>query len=156
MKIAVVGIDFPLGKKNLSDDRLDKLKDLFHSPKVTFIQIEFQDSTHTKDVDGILCEKCAKLELILQDLEIVESRLNDEQNKDLFSRAKEALEKEIILSEVLGKMADDGKVIYGYEFEGKWLECGNKLNWLKSNLYLCLKNQEFGKDLKKILEEESL
>ena len=100
MKIAVVGIDFPLGKKNLSDDRLDKLKELFHSPKVTLIQIEFQDSTHTKDADAILCEKSAKLDLILQDLEIVESRLSDEQNKDLFSRAKAALEKEIILSDI--------------------------------------------------------
>jgi ribosome-binding ATPase YchF (GTP1/OBG family) len=100
MKIAVVGIDFPLGKKNLSDDRLDKLKELFHSPKVTFIQIEFQDSTHTKDADAILCEKSAKLDLILQDLEIIENRIIEEQNKDLFLRAKEALEKEIILNEV--------------------------------------------------------
>jgi len=100
MKIAVVGIDFPLGKKNISDDRLDKLKDLFHSPKVTFIQIEFQDSTHTKDADAILCEKSAKLDLILQDLEIIENRIIEEQNKDLFLRCKQALEKEIILNEV--------------------------------------------------------
>ena len=95
-----MGIDFPLGKKNLSDDRLDKLKELFHSPKVTLIQIEFQDSTHTKDADAILCEKSAKLDLILQDLEIIENRIIEEQNKDLFLRCKQALEKEIILNEV--------------------------------------------------------
>lgn len=100
MKIAVLGIDFPLGKKNLSDDRLDKLKDIFHSPKVSYIQINFEDSTHIKDADGILCDKDTKLDLILEDLEIIENRIAEEQNKDLFLRAKEALEKEIILSEV--------------------------------------------------------
>lgn len=100
MKIAVLGIDFPLGKKNLSDDRLDKLKDIFHSPKVTFIQMDFKDSTHIKDADGVLCDKDTKLDLILEDLEIIENRISEEQNKDLFLRCKETLEKEIILSEV--------------------------------------------------------
>lgn len=107
MKIAVFGIDFPLGKKNLTDDRLDRLKDIFHSPKVTFIQIEFQDNTHIKDADGILCETKAKLDLILQDLEIIEQRLAVEQNKDLFLRCQEALEKEILLNEV--PMAEEEK-----------------------------------------------
>jgi hypothetical protein len=100
MKIAVVGLDFPLGKKNLADDRLDKLKDIFHSPKVNFIQVEFQDNTHTKDADGILCEDKEKLELILSDLEIIEPRQAAGENKDLFLRCKEALEKEIPLNEI--------------------------------------------------------
>lgn len=100
MKIAVVGIDFPLGKRNLADERLDKLRDIFHSPKVTVIQIEFLDTSHTKDADGIICDKNSKLDLILQDLEIVETRIPLEQNKDLFLRSKEALEKEILLNEV--------------------------------------------------------
>lgn len=100
MKIAVVGFDFPLGKKNLTDDRLDKLKDIFHSLRVTYIQIEFQDLTHIKDADGILCEKDAKLDLIVDDLEIIESRASGEENKDLFLRCKDSLEKEIILNEV--------------------------------------------------------
>jgi len=100
MKIAVLGIDFPLGKKNLSDGRLDKLKDIFRSPQVVYIQMNFQDSTNIKDADGILCGKDAKLDLILQDLEIIENRLGQEENKDLFLRCKEALEKEATLSEV--------------------------------------------------------
>lgn len=100
MKIAVVDVDFPLGKRNLPDDRVDRLKDLFHSPKVTYIQIDFQDATHIRDCDGILCENKSKLDLILSDLEIVENRLAEEQNKDLLLRCKEALEKEILLGEV--------------------------------------------------------
>jgi ribosome-binding ATPase YchF (GTP1/OBG family) len=100
MKIAVTGIDFPLGKKNLADERLDKLKDIFHSPKVTFVSIELTDSTHIKECDCILCEKDAKLNLLVQDLEVIESRSVEEQNKDLFLRCKEALEKEFLLSEI--------------------------------------------------------
>ncbi len=61
--------------------------------------------------------------------------------------------KEIILADALRKMLDSGKIIYGYEFEGRWLECGTKLSWLESNFYLCLKHPEFGKELKKFLNE---
>lgn len=100
MKIAVVGFDFPLGKKNFIDERLEKLKDIFHSPKVTYIQIEFCDATCIKEAEGILCEKEAKLDLIIDDLEIIEPRASAEENKDLFLRCKESLEKEIILNEV--------------------------------------------------------
>lgn len=101
MKIAVVSVNFPLGKRPLVDERLDKLKTIFHVSKVTEIQIEFMDDTHSRDAEGILCDIKAKLDLILQDLEIVENRLaSDQQYKDLFLRCKQALEKEIVLNEV--------------------------------------------------------
>jgi len=43
---------------------------------------------------------------------------------------------EIILANTFEQMIKAGIIVYGYEFEGKWLECGNVQNWLKSNLYL--------------------
>ncbi|KKS91282.1 MAG: hypothetical protein UV65_C0009G0001, partial [Parcubacteria group bacterium GW2011_GWF2_43_11] len=52
------------------------------------------------------------------------------------------------------EMIKQGLTIYGYEFEGKWLECGNKISYLKSNLYLSLKDPRFKKELKKFLKEE--
>jgi ribosome-binding ATPase YchF (GTP1/OBG family) len=96
MKIAIVGVDFPLGKRNLADERLDKLRDIFHSPRITAVQIEFLDSTHLQDADGILCEKNSKLDLVLRDLEVIEKHPDNE----LCLRCKESLEKEIILNEV--------------------------------------------------------
>jgi UTP--glucose-1-phosphate uridylyltransferase len=60
---------------------------------------------------------------------------------------------ELILSEVLNKALERGEKIYGYEFEGKWLECGNKSAYLKSNFYLSLKNPKFGKELKTFLKK---
>jgi len=63
------------------------------------------------------------------------------------------LKTDITLSITLSEMAEAGKEVYGYEFEGKWLECGNKLAYLKSNLYLSLKHPQFGKELKKFLNK---
>ena len=59
---------------------------------------------------------------------------------------------EIILAEVLDKMLSDGKIIYGYELKGKWLECGDKSKWLKSFFYLSLKDPRFSEELKQYLK----
>ena len=60
---------------------------------------------------------------------------------------------EIKLAGVFDRMLKDGKIIYGYEFEGRWLECGNKLDWLKSNLYLSLKHPQFGSEIREFLKK---
>jgi len=65
--------------------------------------------------------------------------------------AKPSEKGEIILAEVLQRMLDDGYPIYGYEVKGEWLECGDKLKWLKSFFYLALKDPIFGKELKDYL-----
>lgn len=72
---------------------------------------------------------------------------------DYLSSAKPGKNGEISLAENLEKMIKDKKEILGYEFEGKWLECGNKLAYLKSNLYLSLKHPQFGKELKQFLKQ---
>jgi len=59
---------------------------------------------------------------------------------------------EIILAETFDKMLSDGKIIYGYELKGEWLECGDKLKWLKSFFYLALKDSRFGEELKQYLK----
>ncbi len=58
---------------------------------------------------------------------------------------------EIILGEVFNKMLDDGNPIYGYEVKGEWLECGDKLKWMKSFMYMSLKDPVFGKELQQYL-----
>jgi UTP--glucose-1-phosphate uridylyltransferase len=63
---------------------------------------------------------------------------------------------EIILAHAFDKMVKDDKMVYGYEFEGRWLECGNKASWMESFLYLSLKDPEFGPKLKKYLKEEKI
>jgi UTP--glucose-1-phosphate uridylyltransferase len=62
------------------------------------------------------------------------------------------LKSDLSLSNVLVDLVKMGKKLYGYEFEGQWLECGNKLAYLKSNFYLSLRCAQFGKDLKKFIK----
>lgn len=59
---------------------------------------------------------------------------------------------EIILAEVFDKMLSDGKIIYGCELKGEWLECGDKLKWLKSFFYLALKDPRFKDELRQYLK----
>ena len=74
---------------------------------------------------------------------------------EVFSYLKKATptkKGEIILAEVFDKMLSDGKTIYGYELKGEWLECGDKLKWLKSFFYLSMKDPRFGRELKEYLK----
>lgn len=74
---------------------------------------------------------------------------------DVFSylkKAKPSKKGEIILAEVLGKMLDEGKPIYGYELSGEWLECGDKLKWIKSFFYFALKDPRFKDELQQYLK----
>jgi len=60
---------------------------------------------------------------------------------------------EIILAKALDKMVEDGKIIYGYEFEGEWLECGTKDGWLECHFYLVSQHPKFGPKLKEFLKK---
>lgn len=60
---------------------------------------------------------------------------------DVFSylkKTKPTKKGEVILANAFRNMLGDKKSIHGHEVKGKWLECGNKLAWLKSNTYLAL------------------
>ncbi len=71
---------------------------------------------------------------------------------DYLKKAKVSEKGEIILGEVFETMLNDGKTIYGYELKGEWLECGDKLKWLKSFFYLALADEKYGKDLKEYVK----
>lgn len=66
--------------------------------------------------------------------------------------AKPSKKGEIILAEVFDQMIQDGKIIYGYQVKGNWLECGKKLDWLKCHFYFSLKHPEYGPKLKAYLK----
>ncbi|MBU1045740.1 UTP--glucose-1-phosphate uridylyltransferase [Patescibacteria group bacterium] len=68
---------------------------------------------------------------------------------DFLKTAKPNEKQEIVLADTFDKMLQAGKSIYGYEFEGRWLECGNKMAWLKTDLYLTLKDSRYGAELRK-------
>jgi UTP--glucose-1-phosphate uridylyltransferase len=72
---------------------------------------------------------------------------------DYLKKTKSDKRGEIVLADTLSRMCDDNKVVYGYEFEGEWLDCGDKLGQLKSNFYLSLKDPRFGPELRKYIKQ---
>jgi len=90
------------------------------------------------------------------DLAIIGKRIITEEVFDYLKKARPQKSGEIGLTNILAEMVEDGKMVYGYEIEGKWLECGDKIGWLKSHLYLSLKHPQFGEKLKNFLKEEKL
>lgn len=87
-------------------------------------------------------------------LAIVGKYVINSQVFDFLENTSSRAQDEIRLADAFNKMIKQGLTIYGYEFEGKWLECGNKISYLKSNLYLSLKDPRFKEELKRFLWEE--
>ena len=64
-------------------------------------------------------------------------------------------EKERTIAAALEEMRNDGKVVYGKQLNGEWLNCGTKLGYLKSNLYQIINNEKYGEEINQYLNEIS-
>jgi ribosome-binding ATPase YchF (GTP1/OBG family) len=90
MKIALFGVaGIKLGKHNLKDPRFDQADKLVEADKKTYAQVDIIDQEQLLDADAILGTMDSKADLILKDLEFVETRLG----RDPQSAEKAALEK---------------------------------------------------------------
>jgi hypothetical protein len=79
MKIALFGIpDIKLGKHNLKDPRFDQADKLVEADKKTYAQVDVIGGDELSDADAILTSLEGKADLILKDLEFVETRLGRE------------------------------------------------------------------------------
>lgn len=93
------------------------------------------------------------LEEAPSDLAIVGRYIITPEVFDYLKKTPMTKKREIILANALNKMTEDNKTLYGYEFEGEWLDCGDIFKWLKSNFYLSLKHPQFGEELREYLKE---
>lgn len=98
MKISVIGLpELNPGKHNVKDSRLDEVDSITKAKKKTYVQVEVVGEDEAVDADAILVIKDSASDLILKDLEFVETRLSrstDEVEKTLFNKLKIVLEKE--------------------------------------------------------------
>ncbi|MBI4982058.1 MAG: hypothetical protein HZC15_02765, partial [Candidatus Omnitrophica bacterium] len=98
MKISVFSLpDIKLGKYNVKDARLDEVDKITKAKKKTYIQVELVGEDAAIDADAILTAKDSAADLILKDIDFVETRLSrstDEKEKTLLGRLKVILEKE--------------------------------------------------------------
>jgi ribosome-binding ATPase YchF (GTP1/OBG family) len=118
MKIASINIpELNPGKHNIKDTRLDEVDAITKAKKKTYIQVEVVQEEGSSDCDVILVNKDSRTDLILRDLELVETRLarsDDPAEKELFNKIKTLLEKEELISNAsLSPAEKDILVKYG-------------------------------------------
>jgi hypothetical protein len=90
MKIALFGIaNIKTGKHNLKDPRFDQTDKLVEADKKTYAQVDVLPEEQLLEADSILTSQEAKADLILKDLEFVETRLG----RDAQPAERAALEK---------------------------------------------------------------
>jgi hypothetical protein len=108
--------DLPPGKYNIKDTRLDEVDAITKAKKKTYVQVEVVGEESSVDADALLLPHSSKMDLILKDLEFVETRLSRqpiEAEKNVLSRFKDALEKETFLATV-SLTEDEKKLLSGY------------------------------------------
>ena len=63
---------------------------------------------------------------------------------------------ELRLADAFQQMLAHDRPLYGQEFNGTWLDTGDKLGFIKATIQLGLKNKEIGPELKKFIRTLSL
>lgn len=98
MKIGVFSIpEAKPGKHNVKDERLDQVDKFVNAKKKTYVQVEVVGEDSIREADAVVVLKDSRPDLILMDLEFVESRLGrceQEEEKALLNKLKSVLEKE--------------------------------------------------------------
>ena len=117
MKISIFSIpEITPGKHNIKDARLDQVDKITKSKKKTYMQVEVAGEDGCLEADAILVagESCA--DLVLKDLEFVETRLSrepQENEKALLLKLKGILENEELLFKA-GLSQEELQLMSGY------------------------------------------
>ena|SRR5256885_1714382 len=119
MKIALFGIaEIKLGKHNLKDPRLDQADKLIEADKKTHAQVDVIGEEQLLDADAILASSDNKADLILKDLEFVETRLGRDpqpEERAALEKIKSLLESERFLFSA-GLAAEDLQAVAAHSF----------------------------------------
>jgi len=118
VKIGIAGTDvFTQGKATLSDPRIKQLKAMFNSAKEVYIQVDIVvDEGKLFECDGIICPADKKLDLVVADIEFVETRLSrnpPDAEKAALIRFKDQLDKEGLVCDV-ALTAPERELVSGY------------------------------------------
>ena len=119
MKICLFGISgIALGKHNVKDPRLDQAHQLVEAQKKTYAQVDVVDEKEMLTADAILTTRAALSDLLMKDLDAVETRLG----RDAGPAEKAVLQKmaDGLISEkpvsAIGLTADEFKAISAHNF----------------------------------------
>jgi ribosome-binding ATPase YchF (GTP1/OBG family) len=119
VKISLFGVSgIALGKHNLKDPRLDQADKLVEAQKKTYAQVDVVEEKEMLTADAILTTRAALSDLLMKDLEAVETRLGRNPGEDeraVLQKLADALTSEKPVSTV-GLTADELKAISAHNF----------------------------------------
>src|SRR5213080_1110759 len=119
MKISLFGIQgIPLGKHNVKDPRLDQADKLVEAQKKTYAQADVVEEKEMLTSDSILTTRAALSDLLMKDLDAVETRLNrdpGEAEKAVLQKLAEGLMSEKPVS-AIGLTPDELHAISAHNF----------------------------------------
>src|SRR5690242_8174536 len=112
MKLCLFGVSgLVLGKHNIRDPRMDQAHELVEAQKKTYAQLDVVDEKEMLTSDAILTSRAALSDLLMKDLEFVETRLGRDAGpaeKDVLNKLAETLVSEKPVS-AAGLTADELK-----------------------------------------------
>ena len=119
MKICLFGISgITVGKHNLKDPRLDQADKLVEADKKTYAQVDVVEEKEMVTADAILVTRAALSDLLMKDLDAVETRLGrdaGDAEKVVLQKLADALMSEKPVSAV-GLTPDELKAISAHNF----------------------------------------
>ena len=119
MKFCLFGISgITLGKHNIKDPRLDQADKLVEAQKKTYAQVDIVEEKELLTVDAVLTGRASLSDLLMKDLEAVETRLGrdpGESEKAVLQKLADALLSEKPVS-ADGLTADELKAISAHNF----------------------------------------
>jgi len=119
MKICLFGVSgIALGKHNIKDPRLDQADKLVEAQKKTYAQADVVEEKELLTADAILTTHPTLSDLLMKDLDAVETRLNrepGEAEKAVLQKLAEGLMSEKPVS-AIGLTADELKAISAHNF----------------------------------------
>jgi ribosome-binding ATPase YchF (GTP1/OBG family) len=119
MKVSLVGITgVPLGRHNVKDARLDEADRLIESKKKVYAQVDVVGDDQATIADAVVVSPNSRLELILQDLEFVETRLGRNPPEDerlVLEKVRACLESDQMIS-AAGLTPEETRAVEAHAF----------------------------------------
>ncbi len=145
---------------------LAQLSEIYEKYKAPVLSLEkvSEDRLHLFGVVKIerIASRLSKIRGIIEkplsgeapsDLAIVGRYILTPEIFEILGEMKPGQRKEIILADALQIMIKKGKLVYGLEYKGKWLSCGDKLGFLKTTVLLAMKNKKIEKEFKSFIRD---
>lgn len=159
---AILYADYLIDSQEPCISQLTKIFKTSQRPILALAKVDKDKGYNTVNVEQI-----AKRVFKIKQINLVDSKHHSELGiigryiftKEFFEYLKKEkvyLKENLTIFDAFNKMMADGKSVYGYEFEGTMLECNNKLNWMKTNIYYSLKDPKHNIEIKSFLKENKL